>query len=109
MGIKEVLAKMAERKNKFKELEEDFQLRKKLEDRQKSANERDLERYLKEQREDEIKKSLESFRKKQADDFWASNQLSKNNMSKNQNNILKQKNIFKLNSGLKEEAKLFFK
>ena len=102
MGIKDILSRWAEKntekKKQFKEMEEQYLLQKKLEDRQKSSNERELERYLKEQREERIKKELEHFRKKQKNDLWHNSFLLKkdNSMLKNDKPILKEKNIFSL-------------
>jgi hypothetical protein len=114
MGIKEIISAMREGKieknKKFHELEEDFLLRKKLEERQKSANERELERYMKEQREDSIKKQLETFRKRKQDELWHNNFLLKKDKSilRTDRPILKEKNIFVMEKQNNERS-LFFK
>lgn len=106
MGIKDILSKWAEKnsekKRQFKELEEQYLLQKKLEDKQKSANERELERYLKEQREERIKKELEYFRKKKKNELWHNSFLLKKNNSilKTDKPILKEKNIFSLKGNM---------
>ena len=71
MALKDFFAKTSQRniekKEKFKQLEEDFLMKQKLAERQKSANEREMERFMKEEREDLIKEKLNQFRKKQRD------------------------------------------
>jgi Sec-independent protein translocase protein TatA len=44
-----------ERKEKYKELDEDVRMHEMVEERKKSSNERELERYMKEEREKKIK------------------------------------------------------
>jgi len=87
---------------KYKELEEDYRLNKMLEERQKSSNQRELESYLKEQHEAEIKKQLDIVRKKRTQDAWRSNTVLGKGSSilKDDNPILKQKNIFKGNKNI---------
>jgi|TARA_R100000750_G_C2313587_1_gene83483 hypothetical protein len=100
MGVKEILARISqkrgEKKQKFQQMEEDFMLHKKLEERQKSSNERELDKYMEEAREAKIKQSLESFRNKQRDDTWRNNSMLSNQTSilKDERPILKEKNIF---------------
>lgn len=106
MGIKEALVKIAERnaekKRKFKQLEEDFLMRKKLEERQKSANERELERVMNERREAMIKTQLDKYRKEKRRELLKGNSLFNQGASilKEENPILKQKNIFKMKGNM---------
>jgi len=74
-----------------------------LEERQKSANQRELERYVKEQDEKEITMHLEKIRKKQRADTWKGKSILKSQKSilhedtkilENDRPILGQKNIF---------------
>jgi len=85
MGIKEILSKTFTKDSRFKEMELEFRMRKNLEDRQKNADERELERFYEEERQKTIKKNLEEFRKMRREEAWGSKG----------NNILKQPNIFK--------------
>ncbi len=92
MGIKEWIAslshKMRQGKEKYDDMEEDYTLHKKLEGRQKSANERELEGYMERDRQERIKRMLDQYRKRQTREWW------------NGNNLLKQKNLFKNNKNI---------
>jgi len=85
---------------KFKEMQEDYRLNKMLEERQKSSNERELERYFKEEREKHIKEQLDVVRKKKSQEMWkgGSNLKKQTSIMKNERPILKEKNIFKHNN-----------
>lgn len=102
MGIRDILAKLTgrneEKSRKYKELEEDFLLRKKLEERQKSANERELERFMKEKREERIKTELQAFRDKQKHETWSSNTMLNKGASilKNDRPILKEPDVIRI-------------
>ena len=112
MGIMDLVKKWKEKNNvkseKFKEMEEDYRLQKMLEDRQKSSNERQLEKYFKKQREDAIAKQVKAINDKQTKASWKEKSCyggkgtmlkSDKNMMDAGNSILKQKNIFKSNRG----------
>ena len=113
MGIKEIISGLLEkqkaRKEKFKELEEDYLLRKKLEDRMKSSNERELEKYLKDQREKQIKIKIDKIHKEQNYNMWHGNQVLKSdyNILHDGKPILKKQNIFKGKANL--SGGMFFK
>ena len=100
MGFKEILEKIGEkkkeRKRKFKEMEENFRLRKMLEDRQKSANERELERFQNEEREENVKEALDFYRRKREKDIrFNHNPLDVPNITaKTQWEVMKEKNLF---------------
>jgi len=102
MGLKDILAKISggssEKNEKFKEMEQEFMLRKKLEEKQKSSNERELERYIKEQREARIKLELQKFRDKQKKETWKSNtMLTKGSpILKNERPILQEPDVIGL-------------
>jgi len=100
MAIMDVVRKFSEKKAikkaKFKEAEENMKIQDLLEERQKSANRRELERHIKEQEEMQIKRELDSIRKKQNHDNWkGTNMMKGNSILKNDRPILKEKNIFK--------------
>jgi len=109
MGLKELFGKFSagnvEKKRKFKELEEDFIMQKKLEERQKSANERELERFISEDREEKIKERLNQFRKKRTHDSWTGSKILHEDFRilDNGNPILKQKNVMGLIGGTKKK------
>ena len=73
MGIADLIKKLGEknkeRKEKIRLLDEEIRLRKLVEDRMKSANERELERFIEEERQDNIKKALDRMRKKRINDI----------------------------------------
>ena len=101
MGILDTAKKMLGKKNikkeKYKEAEEDYQIHKMLEERQKSNNRRELERYYKEDEEARIKVALEKIRHKKQSDLWGGKDsvMNQKTIFKEENPILKQKNIFK--------------
>lgn len=80
---------------KFKELQKDFKMKKMLEQRQKSSDERELERLVAKDRENMIHKELQRRRKKETKDSWKSNNFGgKVTITKTDSPILKAKNIF---------------
>lgn len=101
MGIKEIVGKFREgseeRKEMFRGLSDQRRVEKLIEEREKSANQRELERYLNEDREKKIKEELEVMRKKR--DYEANfghNPLGAENVvSKKSPQVLKTKNLFK--------------
>ena len=100
MSIMDLVRKWKENKKqkseKFKELQEDYRLQKMLEERQKSANQRELESYYKEQREKQIKEELDEIRKQKKKEMWHGNNFAgKSSILRNERPILKEKNIFK--------------
>lgn len=108
MGITDIIKKWSENKKelkqKFKEAETEQKIQKMLEERQKSSNERELERYVKEEREKKIKSQLDKIHKQQTKEMWKSNAILKKGKSILHDDkkalacdkpILKQKNIFK--------------
>jgi len=73
MGFKQILQKMKEKKEEkkslFRNLQNQDTVMKIIEERKKSANERELEGYLKEEYEKKITSQLELMRKKRKDDL----------------------------------------
>ncbi len=105
--IKDLLKGMSEDKKevklKFKEAQQNEKVQHMLEERKKSANQRELEKYVKDQKEKEIKKVLDKIHKKQNADAWKGKSILKNQKNilhedkkvfSNDKSILKQKNIF---------------
>ena len=120
--IKNLLSGMSkdkkEFKDKFKQAEQDFRIQKMIEERQKSSNERELDNYIKQQREDKIKAELGKIHKKQNKELWNSpNKILNNGTSvlRTDRPILKEKNIFKNTDNLfdsthsREHSMGFFK
>lgn len=92
-----------ELKLKFKEAQQEQRVQDMLSERKKSANQRELERYVKEENEREIKETLDKIHKKQNADNWKGTSIlkSQTNILKddmkilnNDRPILGQKNIF---------------
>ena len=70
-----------ELKEKFKEAEQNMKIQKMLEEREKSSNQRELERYMKEQREKAIKVQVERIRKIQTKEAWKGTPIFKGQRS----------------------------
>lgn len=101
MGIMDLIRKIsqnkAETKKKFKQMQEDDRLQNMLEERKKSSNRRELERYEKEQEEKAIKEALDKIHHKQQEDTWSGRNSimnSKTTILKEDRPILMEKNIF---------------
>ena len=100
MSVMDIIRNWSERKKekkeKFKEMQEDNRLEEMLIERKKSANRRELERYMREDEEKQIKMELDRIHKKQNKDNWSSNTILKKDKSilTNDRPILKEKNIF---------------
>lgn len=99
MSFKDIIQSMGrknkERKAKFKALQEDFRQQHQLEEMGKSANQRELEVYLNEDREAEIKEQLEVARKKRQFDINHNhNPLDVPNIMKAEWEVLKEPNQF---------------
>ena len=106
MGIKEILARAFSKSEKYKEMEEDYRLQKILHERQKSSNERELERFHEEGRQKRINEDLNNIRKKKQREMWTHN-VDRSNMFKGQDNILKQKSLFEMKHTLGRGSFLF--
>ena len=79
MGIlKEFIARYREKKEKEKALEDDISIQRRVVEKQKDANERELERYIEEQRKKQIERDLEKFRKHKSAELWHTNCFSGN-------------------------------
>jgi len=99
MSVIDIIRKWQESKKekseKFKEMQENDKLTRMLEERKLSSNERELNRYMKEQREKKIKETLDEIHKKRNHESWkGSNIVGKATMLKDDRPILKEKNIF---------------
>lgn len=101
MTIMDLIRKMSGRKAvtkaKYKEAEEDLRIHQLLEERQKSSNRRELERYYKEAEEEKIKIELDKIRHGKTSESWSGkNSLMNQKMTilKNDKPILMEKNIF---------------
>ncbi len=105
MGVKEIIQRFGERNKERKELlrnlDQQLRMQKIVEDRQKSSNERELERYQDEDREEAIKEHLEYARKKRDDEIkFGHNPIDTKNIMKAEWAVLKEKNQFSKKSNL---------
>ena len=116
MGLIDAIRKLgqnkSETKKKFKQLQEDDRLQNMLEERKKSSNRRELEKYIRDQEEMKIKQELDKIHKMQSSESWkGSNVLGqKTTILKDDRPILMEKNIFldnKTNNPL--GGKMFFR
>jgi len=86
---------------KFKEMQEDDRLNSILNERKKSANRRELEKYYSDEEEKVIHEQLKVIREKRNKDSWKGDNFNKGvNMLKDDRPILKEKNIFKNNNNM---------
>lgn len=74
MGIlKNLIARYREKKEKEKTLAEDIHIQKRVMEREKNANERELERYYEEMRQKRIEAQLHKFRKQKTHEIMTGN------------------------------------
>ena len=118
--IQKLLGKSSENKAEFKaklkQAQQEDKVERLITERAKSANQREVERYVKEGEEAEYKKILDEIRHKNNSEMWGSkgkNILnSQKNILKNDRPILKEKNIFldkKNNIPFVQGGGMFFK
>lgn len=96
--ISNLIGRAKQKKEKLNEVEEDYNIHKKVADKQLSANERELNSYRKENRERHITRMLEAERKKRLHEWWTGHSILKEkNQFANQKNIFKnQKRLFRV-------------
>ena len=75
--IKEFLEKIKDRKQMQKEIETEHHVMKKIQQRAKSANERELEKFMEEKRQKIIEAKVKAMRKEKLSEFWKSNAMQK--------------------------------
>jgi len=106
MAFKEFIQRLGEkqkaRQAMLKEMEQDVRFQKIVQDRMKSANERELERYINENREKQIKTQLEFARKQRQNEInFGHNPLNTPNITnKTQWEVMKEKNQFANNKNM---------
>jgi len=102
----------AEFKAKLKQAQEEDKIERLIQERAKSSNQREVERYVKEGEEKEYKKILDEIRHKNNSDMWSSKDNtilnSQKNILKNDRPILKEKKLFKIKAQPKSKG-MFFK
>lgn len=109
MALGGLLGRIFGKDEKFKEMQENIRFQKIIEQRQKNANERELERFQEEEKQKAIKEKLEQFRKMRRAESNKSTILKSDfNILHNSNPILRQKNIFSMGK-TQQGRNLFFK
>jgi len=119
MGLlKNLLKKSSENRSEFKEklkqVQEDRKVENLVLEREKSSNERELESYIEEEREQEIKDQLEKIHKKKNQEIWKSDKTligNKMTVLNTGRSILKEKHIFLNNKNISKikKGRMFFK
>ena len=96
MGIKDLIGRFSGRNARLKEIMEENRNQELAIERTKSANERELERYMKEEREKHIKAELEEFRKRKRKEIEFGHQIlhTKNMFANDKPRILNQRSLF---------------
>jgi hypothetical protein len=99
MGLKDMIENRREKKKERKELmrkmDEQMRVEELLQERKKSSNERELDRFFKEDREEQIKLQLNEMRKKRdADIKFGHNPLNTKNIMKAEWEVLREPNLF---------------
>ena len=99
MGFKEIIQKLGEKQREKKAMIQDMsdnvRFQKIVEERQLSSNERELNRYENEDREQMIKERLEYARKKRDEDIkFNHNPVNTKNIMKAEWSVMKNKNQF---------------
>jgi len=93
MGIlKKFIENYKEKREREKEFESEIRMQKRVAEKMKDANERELERYFEEARKAKISAQLEKFRKQRAKEIWTANPF------KEKKNLFKNKPMFKCGS-----------
>ena len=110
MGIKDILSRALHKDGRLKEMQKEMQMQKMAEDRLKNSNERELEKYMEEERQKQIKEQLEHFRKARQEETWHGNNMfmTKDNMFKGKATMLNQdKSVMDNGRGILNDKKLF--
>ena len=82
--------KKSEKSEKFKQMQEDLQLQKMLEERAKSSAQRELERHFKDKQEEQYKKAVDKLHQQQSTESWKGKNLFQGhkNIMKSEKNIM---------------------
>jgi len=100
MVLKEFLARLREKKVVMQEAQTQDRVAHTVQERKKSSNERELERFVEENRQEQIKKQLHQFRERQKTRNREVTTLDKHNIFKNHKPILQHdKKLFGMNQG----------
>ena len=98
-----------ERKEKFKDLDEQDRLQTMIEERKKPSNERELEKFMEKERQKKITEALTHYRKKEQEDInFNYNPINTKNITNKSGNLLKEKKLFSDNKNMFSNQKNIF-
>jgi len=93
MGLREWYDRVVRKKDNFQQAQEMQQIERKLQERRLSADERELNKFLEEDRQRQVKEMLNQFRKRKQEEVWhGDTALDAPNIIANQKNLFKRKN-----------------
>jgi hypothetical protein len=99
--MQNILQKFRQKKDKFREADENLKIGRMVVEREKSSNERELERFMEEEREKSISLKLAQFRKERQKESMRTTMFDGADQFRNQKNIFKgNKNMFAEGGGL---------
>lgn len=108
MTLKDIIGKLYNKKEKFKEMEDEVHFQRRIQEKMKSADERELERYIEENRQARIKAQLGKIRKDKQKAMWhGKTALDAPNVIVGHKNLMRQPNIF-VHNQMSREKELFF-
>ena len=108
MSIKETLSKLMNRDQDLKELKRQIKIQKTVEQLQKNSNERELERYMEEDRQRRIKEKLHEYREERKVTHKSGNPLNvPNRFQEPDYEILKDKKLFSEHKDVLKQKYLF--
>lgn len=109
MGLKEFLKKRRERAGKLKEIQEEIRLNEMARQRMKTPQERDLERFLEEERQKKIKMQVQKFKEKRKGNMLKGSLGDTKNIFKGHKNILHSRSMNFLGEKKMIGGSMFFK
>ena len=89
MGIKDIIDRFKKDDTVYEELKEQDRAMSKLQERKLSANERELNKIIKQRREEQIKNELNKIHKQEQKDFWKKDVISQKNIFVGHKNLFK--------------------
>jgi hypothetical protein len=108
MGFKEILQKLTHKDQEMNEEAHRRKIQRILDTKEMNSNERELTRFQEEERQENIKKALEYYRKRRKEDItFNHNALDTPTIMKSDWEILKEKNIMRDNSSVLKTKNIF--
>jgi len=95
MGIKDFLDRIKQKNEMVKQLETQDRAENRVQEKKLSANERTLNKILKEKREELITKELEKYGKQKQDEYWHKDMISQKYIFKETSNLMHQPSLLK--------------